>query len=256
MVLLDRRYALAQVRLQARHGMRPAAPDWAALEASGDLPTALGLLADWPATGWVRRLGRRPAPREVERAVRAAWHDEVSGVAAWLPHRDRALVLWLRWLPWLPALQKLARGGRAPDWTREDPLLGPVVATEPARRGAALERGELAPLAGSITAGADPGRAWLDHWRTLWPGRGPLRRALESLAGDARVAIDRLGTLPPGSGSDTVVAGLRRRLEIRFRRNPLAPAGTVAWLGLRGLELRRVRGALVVRALRSPSTGA
>ena len=253
MTRLERRYALAQVRLQARHGVRPAAPDWAALEASGDLPTALGLLADWPATRWVRRLGRRPATREVERAVRAAWLDEVSDVAAWLPRHDRALVLWLRWLPWLPALQKLARGGRAPDWTREDPLLGPVVASDPDRRGAALERGELAALAGSITAGEDPAGAWLDHWRTLWPRGRPLRRPLEALDREVRVAIDRLGALPPGSRSEPMFAGLHRRLEIGFRRNPLAPAGIVAWLGLRGLELRRVRGALVVRALQAPA---
>ena len=253
MAPLDGRYALAQVRLQARHGLRPIASDWAALEASGDLPTALGLLADWPATRWVRRLGRRPAPREVERAVRVAWLDEVSEIAAWLPRRDRALVLWLRWLPWLPALQKLARGGRAPDWTREDPLLGPVVASDLDRRGAALERGGLAPLTGSIASGDDPAGAWLDHWRTLWPCGGPLRRPLEALGRDVRVAMDGIGALPPGSRSDPVIAGLHRSLEIRFRRNPLAPAGTVAWLGLRGLELRRVRGALVVRALQSPA---
>ena len=33
MAPLDGRYALAQVRLQARHGLRPIASDWAALEA-------------------------------------------------------------------------------------------------------------------------------------------------------------------------------------------------------------------------------
>ena len=253
MTRLDHGYALAQVRLQARHGTRPAPSDWATLEASGDLPTALGLLADWPATGWVRRLGRRPAPREIERAVRAAWTDEVSEIAAWLPARDRAAVLWLGWLPWLPALQKLARGGRAPDWTRDDPLLGPVVASEVDRRGAALSRTALAPLAGSLATGQDPARAWLDHWRTLWPAGGPLRRTLEELVRDVRGALDRLAALPPGSRSEPVIAELRRRLVTRFRRHPLAPAGAVAWLGLRGLELRRVRGALVVRALAVPA---
>ena len=253
MARLDGGYALAQVRLQARYGLRPVAPDWAALEATGDLATALGVLADWPAARWVRPLGRRPVPREVERAVRRAWLDQVSETAAWLPRRDRALVMWLGWLPWLPALQKLARGGRAPDWTREDPLLGPVVACDPERRAAALARTGLAPLAGPIAAGEDPAAAWLAHWRTLWPDGGSLRRPLDALVRDARGALDRLAELPPGSRSEPVIAGLRRRLAIGFRRHPLAPAGTVAWLGLRGLELRQLRGALVVRALSVPA---
>jgi hypothetical protein len=253
---LDRGYALAQVRLQARHGLRPAAPDWAALEATGDLDAALGLLVDWPAARWTRRLGRHPAVREVERRAREGWLEEVAEVARWLPERDRALVLWLGWLPWLPALQKLARGGRAPDWARDDAVLGPVVASDPTGRTAALARTALAPLAAHLTGGADPASAWFEHWRALWPAGGPARRSLERLSGDVRQALARLAALPPGSRSEPTFADLRHRFEVAFRRHPLAPAGTVAWLGLRGLVLRQLRGALVVRALAQPAVAA
>ncbi|MFO1408158.1 MAG: hypothetical protein U1F08_11585 [Steroidobacteraceae bacterium] len=246
---LDRRYALAQARLQARHGRRPADADWAALAATRDLDTTLALLADWPVAGWTRRLGRRPAPADVERQARQAWLDEVREVARWLPAPDRPVVEWLGWLPWVPALEKLARGGRAPDWARDDPLLGPVVASDLPARATALGRTGLAPLAAGFDPGGSPAAVWYAHWVALWPPRRAVRAPLEAVSLELRRAIGRLAALPPEVGSDAVARDLGRRLEFAFRRHPLAPAGVVAWLGLRALAWRRLRGALVTRAL-------
>lgn len=249
MTRLDRRHALAQARLQARHGARPTDPDWAALAATRDLEAALRLLADWPSAGWTRRLGRRPSPGEVERRARQAWLEEVDEVARWLPAPHRPLVVWLGWLPWLPALEKLARGGRAPDWARDDPVLGPVIASDVPSREAALRRTGLAPLAAGFGPGTGPADVWLEHWRASWPAQRAVRGPLEAVCRDLRLAADRLASMPPGAGSDAVARALGRRLVLAFRRNPLSPAGVVAWLALRGLAWRRLRGALVSRAL-------
>jgi hypothetical protein len=185
----------------------------------------------------------------VERRARQAWLDEVDEVARWLPAHHRPLVAWLGWLPWIPALEKLARGGRAPDWARDDPVLGPVVASDVPSREAALRRTGLAPLVAGIGPGSLPADTWLAHWRALWPSQRAIRRPLEAVCRDVELAVERLAAMPPGAGSDAVARDLGRRLELAFRRNPLSPAGAVAWLALRGLAWRRLRGVLVIRAL-------
>jgi hypothetical protein len=245
----DPSFAYAQARLQARYGQRPGPADWSRQAATTDLGALLQGLRNSPRARWVDRLGPRPDVHAIDRILRDAWARDVDEVADWQPAPWRDSIRWLRWLAYLPALQKLARGGRAPAWMRDDPVLGSLVAREPRDRGAALGRTALAPLAQGFAATPDVAAAWRNHWRHLWPDGHPGRMPLESLLRAVSMQHAQLAALPAHANSTEALASLERRLQSIFRRNPLGPAAASAYLGLVALDLRRVRGALATRAL-------
>ena len=247
---IDPAFAFAQARLQARYGTRPRAADWSHAAATADLGALLQLLRSSPLARWTGRIGPRADVHEIERRLREEWTRGVDEVASWQPDTWRDGIRWLRWIAYLPTLQKLARGGRAYAWMREDPVLGPVVAREPRDRGAALRRTPLAPLAAGFAPPHDVAGAWTRHWRRLWPARHPGRPALDALLRVTAEQRGLLARLPDDASSGDTLGGLERRFRLSFRRNPLSPAAAVAYLGLLALDLRRMRGALATRALR------
>jgi hypothetical protein len=251
---IDPSFAYAQPRLQARFGARPSAAQWSHIAATADLGAALQVLRASSCARWTDRMGSRPRLHDVDLRLREAWLDGVDEVASWQPDAWRDAVRWIRWIAYLPALQKLARGGRAPSWMRDDPVLGPVVAREPRERSVVLKNTPLGPLAPGFTALADVAAEWTRHWKSLWPrGRGA-HAPLEALLRGAVAQRSNLAALPAGARSTDALRELERRLELAFRRNPLSPACGVAYLGLLALDLRRVRGALATRALRESAT--
>lgn len=247
---IDPAFAFAQARLQARYGARPGAADWNHIAATADLGALLQVLRNSPLARWMSRIGPRPGVHDIERRLREEWMRGVDEIAAWQPAPWRESVRWLRWVVYLPSLQKIARGGRARAWMREDPVLGPIVAREARERAAALRRSPLAPLAAGFAPPHDVGTAWTRHWRRLWPAHDPGRAPLESLLRATAQQRDALARLADGAQSAEALRGLERRFQLGFRRNPLSPAAAVAYLGLLALDLRRLRGALATRALR------
>jgi hypothetical protein len=247
---IDPRFAYAQARLQARYGTRPTNSDWNHIAATADLGALLQVLRNSPVARWTGRLGNRPAVHEIERRLREAWLRDVDEVAEWQPRPWRDGLRWLKWIVYLPSLQKLARGGRTPEWAREDAVLGPIVARGPRDRGESLRRTALAPLAPGFEPPADTALAWTRHWRTLWPTRGTARAPLEGLLREFARLHAELAALPPAARADETLRAFERRLELAFRRNPLSPAAAASYLGLLALDLRRLRGALATRALR------
>jgi len=252
----DLSFAFAQARLQARFGDRPVAADWQQLEATRDLGATLQILRGGPLARWTSRIASRPGLHELERRLRDEWLRAVDEVAAWQPEHWREATRWMRWITYLPSLQKLARGGRAPAWMRADPVLGPIVAREPRERGPALSGTPLAPLAAGFASPPDVAGAWARHWQSLWPrdesARGPLRRLLATIR-EYRV---RLAEAPPEASSRDAIQSLERRLEVLFRRHPLSPTATAAFVSLMMLDLQRLRGLLAVRSLRDAPVAA
>jgi len=246
---IDPSFAYAQARLQARYGQRPRDGDWNRYAATPDLGALLQVLRNAPLARWVDRLAPRPDVHAIERHLRDAWCRDVDEVAGWQPAPWRDSIRWLRWIPYLPALEKLARGGRPPAWMRDDPVLGPVVAREPRERAAALGRTPLAPLARGFARPHDVVTAWRKHWTGLWPEGHPGREPLESLLRAVSSQRQQLADLPENASTTEALTRLERRFQWCFRRNPLGPAAAVAYLGLVALDLRRLRGALAVRAL-------
>ena len=246
---IDPSFAYSQARLQARYGARPRAADWSQIAATADLGALLQVLRASPLAGWTGLLGSRPGVHDVERRARDEWLRRVDEVASWQPEAWRKGILWLRWIPYLPALQKLARGGRAQAWMRDDAVLGPIVAREPRDRAAALRRTALAPLARGFQPPHEMAATWTRHWRQLWPSRDPGRAPIEALIRMTGQVRRLLAQLPETSRSTDTLRDMERRFQLGFRRHPLSPAAAVAYLGLLALDLRRVRGALATRAL-------
>jgi hypothetical protein len=246
---IDPSFAYAQARLQARYGARPRVADWSQVEATADLGALIQLLRASPLAGWTGLLGSRPELHDIERRAREEWLRRVDEVASWQPSAWRDGILWLRWITYLPALQKLARGGRAQAWMRDDAVLGPVVAREPRERATALRRTPLAPLARGFLPPHEMAAAWTRHWRQLWPPHDLGSAPIEALIRMASRERERLAELPDDSSSTETLRALERRFQLGFRRHPLSPAAAVAYLGLLALDLRRVRGALATRAL-------
>jgi hypothetical protein len=246
---IDPAFAYSQARLQARYGARPSIADWSQIAATADLGALLQVLRASPLAGWTGRLGSRPGIHDIERRARDEWLRRVDEVAGWQPQAWRNAILWLRWIAYLPALQKLARGGKARAWMRDDPVLGPIVAREPRERATALRRTPLAPLAGGFHPPHEVAAAWTRHWRMLWPSRDAGREPIEALIRMTSHERRLLAQLPDSVRSTDALRALDRRFQLGFRRHPLSPAAAVAYLGLLALDLRRMRGALATRAL-------
>lgn len=246
---IDPSFAYSQARLQARYGARPRVADWSQIAATADLGALLQVLRASPLAGWTGLLGARPGVHDIERRAREEWLRRVDEIASWQPEAWRKAILWLRWIAYLPALQKLARGGRAQAWMRDDAVLGPIVAREPRDRATALRRTALAPLARGFQPPHEMAATWTRHWRQLWPSRGLGRAPIEALIRMTGHVRRLLAQLPDNARSTETLRDLERRFQLAFRRHPLSPAAAVAYLGLLALDLRRVRGALATRAL-------
>jgi hypothetical protein len=71
-----------------------------------------------------------------------------------------------------------------------------------------------------------------------------------------RASRERLAQAPLEATSRDSIVALERRLALLFRRNPLSPTATAAYVSLMQLDLQRVRGLLAVRALRDAPVAA
>jgi hypothetical protein len=245
-------FAYSQARLQARFGQSADPADLQRARAARDLAGFLSAVRATPQRRYATRLAPGMDAHELERHLRYEWCALVDEVARWQPAPWQEAIRWLRWLPYLPALQKLARGGRPPAWAREDPVLGHIVALDPALRGAALAASPLQPFRPALDADAgDVTAAWLGHWRALWPAGNRHVRAMDLIARDVAL-LD--ATLREAAGGDSGEShrALSLRLLRTFRRHPLSPAAAVAYLGLEALGLLGLRGGVMRRAVVEP----
>jgi hypothetical protein len=242
-------FGYAQARLQARLGQRVPAEDLQRARAARDLPAYLQQVRTTSLGRRVARIAPGMDVHEAERRLRDEWGATVEEVARWLPKPWQGAILWLRWLPYLPALQKLARGGRAAGWTREDPVLARIIAAEPGRRARMLGGTVLEPLQAAIANHGDIVEAWLAHWQSLWPDDPTARTALVRIVRDVTEATALLAALGTQSSSEEMLAALGRRFQRLFRRHPLDPLAAFAYLGLEALEQLELRGAISLRAV-------
>jgi hypothetical protein len=248
-------FAYAQVRLQSRHGARPAAIDWRRLEGVGNVVHFLQVARRTRLRRWVDELHGAQDSHAVELALRRQFCDYVDEVARWLPRPWRDTLGWLRRLVYLPAIQYLASGEPPQPWMLKDSRLAPFTLADREARLVALKASDCSPLVAAYERGEPIVGAWLRHWRKTWPEDAAGRQGLEQLVRMLRRCYQ--------SADAANVADLRReydtllvQLTMLFRRESFRPAACYAHLGLTALDLLRLRAQLLERILLPAAEGA
>jgi hypothetical protein len=242
------RFAYVQARLQARHGQRPDESAWRRLQNVGDLANYVQIAQQTGLRPWVLGLKSVRDSHEIELSLRRRFREYVDGVSGWLPAPWPAAVRWVRRLPDLPAVQHLLTGEAAPGWMLHDPELLLFAHENLASRVDAMQNSDCACLVDAWSRGQGLQDAWLDHWKRLWPGKPRNQNGLEYLV---RLLREHGAALRGEAGHSSARhrAVLEAGLGAAFRRYSFQPAALYAHLGLTALDLERLRGGLVRRAL-------
>ena len=242
------RFAYAQARLQARHGMRPTEQLWRRLASMGDLANFLQQAQQTTLRPWVLGMQATQTSHAMELSLRQHFRRYTDEVACWLPGNWGAVVRSAKRLPDLPALQFLLRGEAAPPWLLEDAELRPFASENVAARLEALHNSDCDYLAVAWQRGDPPYKAWLAQWQHQWPASRRFSAGLAHLGRLLRQYLQQPG------GGHTAVSGLPRQqlvagLNYVFRRYSFEPAAACAHLGLIALDMEKLRGELLQRAL-------
>ena len=241
-------FSCTQARLQARFSRLPDAGTWRHLVATRSLSAYLEEARGGPLRPWVAPFSRHSDAHDLERGIRAQFLLQIGETAHLAPAAWRPAIEWARWwavLPLLPAIH----GGSTPDWAREDRLLAGLLPAGGGIDGPAMRAVGAGRLYAALTAGEPLHQAWLLHWKGLWPdGGGGAVDTLLRLEALMEAHIRLFHELPP---DQTWVAreALRRQLCNRFHRWLQEPANLFVFLLLVALDLERLRGDLVIRAL-------
>jgi hypothetical protein len=255
----------AHARTSARLGARPDDRLWHQLRASRSVRVLLDAVRASPAAAYVSGIEPLATVEAIELALRQQFRLRVDELARWAPDPWFEAVRWTRPLVDLPALAHLASGEPVVPWMRVDPELAPYAgATLPERR-AALLSGPLSTIAAALMESSEPRghganrvqpalEAWQQHWRGLWPAVGAEERAnLDAVARLLAQHERNFVTVQPDE-ADAARLALASRLSGLMRRAAAQPAALFAWLALLALDLERLRGVFIVRALQD--TGA
>jgi hypothetical protein len=242
------RFAYAQARLQARHGMRPTEQLWRRLASTGDLANFLQQAQQTTLRPWVLGLQATQTSHTMELSLRQHFRRYTDEVAGWLPGNWGAVVRAAKRLPDLPALQYLLRGETAPRWLLEDAELRPFASENMASRLEALHHSDCDYLAAAWQRGDPLYKAWLERWQQQWPVSQRFAAGLAHLGRLLRKYLQQPGGEAVAAGGmprQQLVAGL----GYVFRRYSFEPAAACAHLGLVALDLEQLRGELLQRAL-------
>lgn len=242
-------FAYVQARLQARHGLRPDAATWTRLEGAVDVPGLLRLIEGSCLAPWVDSLHETTDVHSLERALRQVWLNYVNAVAEWSPPGWRVAIRWIVVLLILPAMQHKRSGGAFPPWLQTDVNFR-FLSDEFSHQIPRPFRGLPVASLQNATTEVSLSKAWQEVWRSLWPARSDrIARDLLSMVNLVEHHWDELGALDPPFSSAERLYALERDLHRRFRRGASTPVAIFCHLGLSALDLQRLRGNLVTRAL-------
>ena len=239
----DLEYACA--RIGARFGERPSEAAWRAIAVVRGLAAFLDASRTAAFRRWIRGIAIDATPHEIEAALRGNWRALVDEVLGWMPERWHAAIAWAGALVDLPVAQYLARGSDPLHWMADDRVFRELDDhPDGPRHGSALAR--LAP------AWPNPERllsAWIAEWSRRIPQRADASGA--PLAECGRLLAEQRATLMVSSVADGML--VRRTLVVRlsalYRRATLDPAAAFVFLALSALDLERLRGELMRRAI-------
>ena len=247
----------AHARLHSRHGQRADESTWQRLETVREFAALLETARGTSLQPWVFGLTATASARQIEAALRSQWRMTVVEVVGWMPARWQAALSWCAVLPDLPLLQHLACDGEVSAAMLDDPEHRALCDAPSGARLAVLSAGRLAALAMAwsaqqTSAGAQPS-AWLFAWHAEWRRRLPRRTSetddkLAWVEAALHAHASAFAAAPPGSGK-LLRQSLGTHLSQLLRRAMLDPAAAFIHITLCGLDLERLRGELLLRAL-------
>ena len=237
-------WSYVQARLQARHGERLTEGDWRMLEAVRSPDHFIDRSRATALRRFSERLNIGMSSHAIERELRNAWRDYVAEVASWCPPDWRPAVLWCAPLPDLPSFAASLRG-EAPRWVQEDAALAAFLELA---QGATIRSSLVVLLPGPKREPTLAGR-WYAHWRSLWPQGARECRMLTALADTVKAHVARLDLASPQDTSVAYRRALAQAMSRMFRRHDASPIAVFCHLALVALDLERLRGGLVRRAL-------
>jgi hypothetical protein len=251
--------AYAQARLQSRHGQRATEATWQRVETAREFAALVALGRASALRPWLVGITTPADARQIETVLRGHSRATVAEAAGWMPAAWQAALAWCAVLPDLPLLQHLARGGQAQAWMADDPVLRRLCAAPAEERQAALAAAGLGDLATAWAAPHSPAAAWQQAWLAAWWKRVPQPQAavddsLRQVVAAVQAHAAAFAAAPPGPGG-LLRRALQARLALLLRRATLEPAAIVIHLVLCALDLERLRGELLRRALFTPARG-
>ncbi len=239
----------AQARVQSRHGQRAGDVAWQRLETAREFGLLLDAARASPLRPWVAGITAQASSNEIEAVLRVHWRALVAEVAGWMPPPWRPALDWCAVQPQLAALQHLARGGEPVAWMHDDPDLRALCAVPLGDRRKTLAAGRLGALAGAWSSPAAIAQAWQAEWeRRLPQPLGKSDESLRQLVAALESHSAAFAAAPPGPGG-LLRQSLQARLSRLLHRATLEPATAFIHVALCALDLERLRGELLRRAL-------
>jgi hypothetical protein len=242
-------FIYTQTRLQARHGMRPDEHTWQSVESKKDLANYLQAARQTPLKNWVAGLQATDDHHVIETTLVKLYREYILDVARWIPPAWRESAEWTVALIYLPAILHLLRGNTARNWMLEIPELKSLTMSNLDLRMEAFARSPYAPLLDAWQTSQSLVFAWLAQWRLLWPDKHPRQTApLNELVSVAARHIETFHQL-------ALNVSWRQRqqlavtLTLMFRKHAFQPAAVFIHLLLVALDMERLRGSVMQRAL-------
>ena len=242
-------WSYVQARLQARYGERLDEADWRALEAARSLDQFIDRSRATSLRRFTERLNAGMSSHAIERALRTAWRDYVAELAGWSAAEWRPAIAWTAPFPDLPVIDGLLRG-EASNWAQHDAGLAQFLQRDPR---VVLEKSPLKALLPAPKRELTLPARWYAHWRSLWPQGSAERRALTTLTETIKAHIARLDRAGPQDVNASYRRDLAQKVTRMFRRHAGTPVAVFCHLALVALDLERLRGDLVRRALFEPA---
>jgi hypothetical protein len=219
----DIEYALA--RVGSRMGGRPREASWRAISVIRDPDAFIDAARAGPHALWISGIGRQSNPHAIEERLRDRMLALVHEVRGWMPMRWQPAIDWAAVLLDLPPALYLARGNPALPWMSNDAsyrMLG--------REPWVVQGGASEAL-----------RSWRAEWIRRMPREGRNDLVLRKLG--------HLLTTEPRRSLEPALVHL-------YRRATLEPAAAFVFLALSALDIERLRGELLLRALLPPRIAA
>jgi len=242
----DLDYALA--RVAARFGERPGEAAWRSLTVIRGMPALLDVARSSSFRRWVAGIALEADPHAIEAALRANRRVLVDEVRLWMPAEWQAAIAWAGVLVELPVAQYLARGGAPLPWMGDDAVFGDLAHDAHDAQAPGAD-GPLAALAATWSEPDGLVRAWRAEWQRRIPAAARSDRAL--LDAFARVVAQHHAALAEPAARDGVLPRrtLVSRLALLYRHAISDPAAAFIFLALSALDMERLRGELLRRAI-------